>query len=339
MPSPKALPIELTDVERERLTTWSRRRSSGQGLALRCRIVLGAASGMTNCAIAERLGVSRPMVTKWRSRFARERIDGLIDAPRPGRPRTVTDVKIEKVISRTLERPPGAARHWTTRSMAAEVGLTQSAVHRIWRVHGLQPRRQDTWKLFSNPGFAASGNHVAGLFLDPPERIAALCVSHSCPLQSADRAAPASAEAGENLERTVPNLGATLGMEASSSRSPRRAIELKGFLRTLNSNIGEGFDVYLVIDGARMHHGTTIAHWLVSHPRFIVHVAPTPSSWQQLVTLWLVQPLGQQRRPALGSCLHRLNRAIDAWIDIRAEPSSPFVWIRDPAETAEHLAG
>ncbi len=168
MPSSQAVQIVLSEAEREQLEAWTRRRTSAQ--ALRSRIVLAAAEGSKNAEIAGCLGVSRPTVTKWRSRFAAERLDGLGDEPRPGRPRTVTDAQVEDVIVRTLETTPKNATHWSTRSMASEVGLTQSAVHRIWRAFGLQPHRQEVWKLSKDPQFVAKVRDVVGLYLDPPER-------------------------------------------------------------------------------------------------------------------------------------------------------------------------
>src|SRR3954451_14334354 len=153
MPSSVAIAIELSEDERAALESWTRRRTSAQALALRARIVLLAAEGTSNTAIAHELGAHRPMVTKWRTRFAEHRLQGLVDEPRPGRPRTVTDEQVEAVIVKTLETTPKDATHWSTRSMAAEVGLTQSAVHRIWRAFGLQPHRQDTFKLSRDPQF------------------------------------------------------------------------------------------------------------------------------------------------------------------------------------------
>ncbi|MDQ3091609.1 MAG: IS630 family transposase, partial [Actinomycetota bacterium] len=176
MPSNVATRIELSDDERAQLEAWARRRTSAQALALRSRIVLGAAEGLKNIEIAERLGTGRPMVTKWRNRFAEHRLDGLMDDPRPGRPRTVTDEQVEQVIVGTLESAPRDATHWSTRSMAREAGLTQSAVLRIWRAFGLQPHRQDTWKLSKDPQFVDKVKDVVGLYLDPPERAVVLCV-------------------------------------------------------------------------------------------------------------------------------------------------------------------
>ena len=166
MPSNLATRIELTDEERAQLESWARRRSSAQALAARSRIVLLAAQGRKNVEIARELGVRRPMVTKWRNRFAQDRLDGLVDEPRPGRPRTITDERVEEVIVRTLETTPKDATHWSTRSMAAEVGLSREAVGRIWRAFGLQPHRQDTWKLSKDPQFVDKVKDVVGLYED-----------------------------------------------------------------------------------------------------------------------------------------------------------------------------
>src|SRR3954470_11363478 len=163
MPSPVAAAVVLTDDERAQVARWTRRRTSAQALALRARIVLLAADGLKNTEIAERLGITRPPVTKWRARFVEHRLDGLSDEPRPGRPRTVTDDKVEEVIVKTLETTPKDATHWSTRSMAKETGLTQSAVSRIWRAFGLQPHRQETWKLSKDPLFIAKVRDVVGL--------------------------------------------------------------------------------------------------------------------------------------------------------------------------------
>jgi transposase len=170
MPIAGPVGIELTDGERAQLKSWARRRTSAQALALRSRIVLLAADGRNNTEIAQRLGVHRPMVRKWRGRFAEHRLDGLSDEPRPGRPRTITDDKVEEVVVKTLESTPKDATHWSTRSMAKEVGLTQSAVLRIWQAFGLQPHRQDVWKLSKDPQFIDKVKDVVGLYLDPRAR-------------------------------------------------------------------------------------------------------------------------------------------------------------------------
>ncbi len=152
--------------------------------------VLAAGEGLKNTEIAERLSLDHATVRKWRNRFASDRLDGLLDEPRPGRPRTVTDARVEEVIVKTLESTPIDATHWSTRSMAAEVGLSQSAVSRIWRAFGLQPHRQETWKLSKDPQFIDKVRDLVGLYLDPPERAVVLCVDEKSQIQALDRTAP-----------------------------------------------------------------------------------------------------------------------------------------------------
>ena len=180
----------LTDDERAQLLAWARRAKSANALAMRSRIVLAAAEGLGNTAIAAELGIDGGTARKWRARFLADRLDGLLDEPRPGRPRTVTDEQVEAVITRTLETTPPDATHWSTRSMAAELGMSQSAVSRIWRAFGLKPHRQDTWKLSKDPQFIDKVRDVVGLYLDPPEAAVVLCVDEKTQIQALDRTAP-----------------------------------------------------------------------------------------------------------------------------------------------------
>src|SRR5829696_1798312 len=166
---PKA-PLILTDDERETLTRWSRRAKSSQALALRCRIVLACATGATNKQVAAELGVSLPTVGKWRSRFVTRRLEGLVDEPRPGAPRTITDEQVEAVVVATLEETPKDATHWSRASMAKRSGLSKSTVGRIWKAFRLKPHLTDTFKLSGDPQFIEKVRDVVGLYLDPPER-------------------------------------------------------------------------------------------------------------------------------------------------------------------------
>jgi transposase len=164
MPIPSAVEIVLTDEERAVLESWTARRKTAQAVALRARIVLAAAGQLTNGEIAELEGISRATVTKWRGRFAAKRLEGLLDEPRPGRPRTISDEQVERVVITTLESKPRDATHWSTRSMAAEVGVTADAVMRIWHAFGLQPHRQQTWKLSKDPQFIEKVHDICGLY-------------------------------------------------------------------------------------------------------------------------------------------------------------------------------
>jgi len=187
MPVPTAALVVLTDVERETLERWARRHSSAQALALRCRIVLACAEGGTNTEVAQRLGVTRATVAKWRTRFVERRLDGLHDEPRPGGPRSITDDDVERLIVKTLEESPRAATHWSTRSMAQATGMSQSAVSRIWRAFGLKPHLVDEFKLSPDPQFIDKVRNVVGLYLNPPDAAVVLCVDEKTQVQALDR--------------------------------------------------------------------------------------------------------------------------------------------------------
>src|SRR3954463_7809944 len=265
MPSSTAAVVVLSDEEREQLERWTRRRSSAQALALRARIVLLAADGLTNTQIAERLRLSRPPVTKWRNRFVEHRLDGLSDEPRPGRPRTIGDDKVEEVIVKTLEATPKDATHWSTRSMAAEVGLSREAVGRIWRAFGLQPHRSETWKLSKDPLFVARVRDDVGLYLNPPECAVVPCVDEKSQIQALDRSAPilpmlpgTPQRATHDYKRSGTSslyaaLDLTSGKVIGQLHSRHRAIEFKQFLQRIDQEVPAAFDVHLVLDNSSTH--------------------------------------------------------------------------------------
>src|SRR4051795_921741 len=249
MPSPLPVSIELTAEERAQLEAWERRRTSSQALALRSRIVLAAAEGPNNSQIARDHGIAVSSVRKWRNRFAEHRLDGLTDEPRPGQPRKITDEQVEEVIVKTLETTPKDATHWSTRSMAAEVGLNQTAVHRIWKAFGLQPHRQDAWKLSKDPQFIEKVRDVVGLYLNPPERAVVLCVDEKSQIQALDRTAPilpllpgTPQRATHDYKRSGTSslyaaLNLTTGKVIGALHSRHRAIEFKKFLATIDREV------------------------------------------------------------------------------------------------------
>jgi transposase len=184
------VPIVLSDDERQTLQRWGRRPTSSQALALRCRMVLACAEGLSNVEAGRRLGVHDKTVSKWRRRFAARRLEGLADEPRPGVPRSITDAQVEQVITKTLEEQPADAMHWSTRSMARATGMSQTAISRIWRAFGLKPHLVQTWKLSSDPQFIDKVRDIVGLYLNPPEAAVVLCVDEKSQIQALERTAP-----------------------------------------------------------------------------------------------------------------------------------------------------
>jgi transposase len=297
MPSPVAAAVVLTDDERAQLEAWARRPKSAQALALRSRIVLAAADGLGNTAIAGKLGIAVSSARKWRSRFLALRLDGLTDEPRPGRPRTVTDEQVEAVITATLESTPANATHWSTRSLAGELGLSQSAVSRIWRAFALQPHRQESWKLSRDPLFIDKVRDVVGLYLDPPERAVVMCVDEKSQIQALDRTAPifpmmpgVPARATHDYKRAgTSNLYAALdlatGQVIGSLHARHRAIEFRKFLATIDRAVPADLAVHVILDNVSTHKTPAIKRWLAAHPRFHLHFTPTSASWLNLVSV------------------------------------------------------
>ena len=350
MPFPVAVSIELTDDERAQLESWARRRTSAQALAQRARIVLLAAEGLKNTEIAQRLEIKRGTAATWRSRFAEHRLDGLLDEPRPGRPRTITDEQVEEVIIKTLETTPKSATHWSTRSMAREVGLTQSAVLRIWRAFGLQPHRQETWKLSKDPQFVAKVRDVVGLYLNPPERAVVLCVDEKSQIQALDRTAPILPMLPGTPERATHDykrsgtsslyaaLDLTTGKVIGRLHSRHRAIEFKKFLQTLDREVPAELDVHIVLDNSSTHKTPAIQRWLAAHPRFVLHFTPTSSSWLNLVERWFAELTNKLLRRGAHRSVRELNTDIRTWLEHWNENPRPFVWTKTAEEILDSIA-
>lgn len=330
----------MGEGEREQLESWARRGKSAQALAQRSRIVLAAAEGLKNTEISQQLSLDHATVGKWRSRFARDRLDGLVDEPRPGKPRTISDAQVEEVIVKTLESTPKDATHWSTRSMASEVGLSQTAVSRIWRAFGLQPHRQETWKLSKDPQFVAKVRDVVGLYLDPPERAVVLCVDEKSQIQALDRTAPILPMLPGTPERATHDykrsgtsslyaaLDISTGKVIGSLHARHRAIEFKKFLQTLDREVPDALDVHVILDNSSTHKTPAIQRWLLAHPRFVLHFTPTSSSWLNLVERWFSELTTKKLRRATHRSVQELNNDIRSWIDTWNDEPKPFVWTK-----------
>jgi transposase len=340
--------VDLSDDERAQLVAWSRRAKSANALAMRSRIVLAAADGLGNTAIAAKLGVALSSARKWRSRFLADRLDGLLDEPRPGRPRTVTDEQVEAVITRTLETAPADATHWSTRSLAAELGLSQSAVSRIWRAFGLAPHRQESWKLSRD--FIDKARDVVGLYLNPPERAVVLCVDEKSQIQALDRTAPilpmlpgTPARASHDYKRAGTSslyaaLDLTTGKVIGALHSRHRAIEFKKFLATIDREVPTEFDVHVVLDNASTHKTPAIKRWLTAHPRFVLHFTPTSSSWLNLVERWFAELTTKKLQRGAHRTVRELNADIRAWIQTWNDNPRPYVWTKTADQILDSIA-
>jgi len=350
VPDPYAAVVVLTEDERAQLEAWSRRPKSAQSLAQRSRIVLASADGGTNIEVGERLGLHRSTIRKWRNRFVLYRLDGLLDEPRPGRPRTITDEQVEEVITKTLESTPKNATHWSTRSMAAEVGLNQTAISRIWRAFGLQPHRQTTWKLSKDPLFIDKVKDVVGLYLNPPERAVVLCVDEKTQIQALDRTAPifpmmpgVPERASHDYKRNGTSslyaaLDITTGKVIGQLHSRQRAVEFKKFLVTIDKEVPADLDVHLVLDNSSTHKTPAIQKWLLAHPRFVLHFTPTSSSWLNLVERWFGELTMKKLRRGTHHSVRDLNADIRSWIENWNDNPRPYVWSKTADQILESIS-
>ena len=343
--------IVLSDEERETLERWARRPTSAQALALRCRIVLAAAEGTSNRAIAAALDCHPVTVGKWRRRFAQWRLDGLQDEPRPGAPRTITDAQVEAVIVKTLEEQPSDATHWSTRSMSAALGMSQSAIVRIWSAFGLKPHLVETFKLSPDPQFIDKVRDVAGLYLNPPDAAVVLCVDEKTQVQALDRTAPMlpmmpnvpARQTHDYIRHGTTNLYAALDVASGhviTEMTPRhRAQEFQRFLTLIDQSVPRELAVHVVLDNVSTHRTPAIQRWLQRHPRFTFHFTPTYSSWMNLVERWFAELTSKWLRRGTHHSVPDLIRSVEMWVASWNENPRPFIWHKTADQILDNLAG
>ena len=252
--------LVLSDEERSFLEAQVRRHRVARSLSDRCRMILRCAEGLTNKAVAAEIGVSAHTVGKWRRRFVAERIEGLSDEPRPGRPRTIADEKVAEVIERTLSARPADATHWSLRSMAKEAGLSHTTIWRIWGAFGLQPHRAETFKLSADPHFVDKVRDIVGLYLSPPDRALVLCVDEKSQIQALDRSQPVLPMLPGMPERRTHDykrngttslfaaLDIATGSVIGKCYRRHRAREFLDFLKVIDRNVPDGLDIHVVMD-------------------------------------------------------------------------------------------
>jgi transposase len=347
---PQLVELKLTMQENNQLVEWTRRHKTSQALALRSRMVLACAQGADNSEVARRCRVTRQTVGKWRRRFLEQRLDGLLDEPRPGAPRKLDDARIEQLIATTLNERPRQASHWSTRLLATKLGVSQSTVSRAWRAFGLQPHRVETFKLSTDPLFIDKVRDIVGLYLNPPTKAMVLCVDEKSQIQALDRTQPLLPLAPGVAERRTHDYkrhGTTSLFAALDLASGRvigelhrrhRSKEFLTFLRTIEANVPATLDVHLILDNYGTHKTPTVKAWFARRPRFHVHFTPTSASWLNLVERFFALLTTRQIKRGAHRSTRELEQAIRSYLNIYNEDPKPFMWTKTADEILASLA-
>jgi len=353
MPGPgrPTVQIELTAEERETLQRWARRHSSSQALALRCRIVLACAEGHSNVEVAGQLGINKVTVSKWRHRFAEDRLEGLGDAPRPGAARKIGDEVVEAIVVETLESTPKDATHWSTRALAERHGISRQTVSEIWRAFGLKPWRQDEFKVSPDPDLIEKIRDLVGLYLSPPVAAAVFAIDEKPQIQALNRSAPTlpmlpttPAKATHDYQRNgtldlFAALEVATGKVITDLRTSHTAKDFIAFLNKVNREVPAELDVHVILDNLSTHKTPAVHAWLLRHRRFHFHFTPTYGSWMNLVERWFSALTTKKLQRSAHRSVKALAADITAWVETWNENPKPFIWHKTAEQILDRLAG
>ena len=331
--------ITLNDADRQVLERWARGRSTPARLVQRASIVLRAAEGARNDVIAAELGTDRLLVGKWRNRFAESGLAGVEkDAPRGGRKPAARQAIAAKIIEWTTQRKPGNATHWSTRTLARELGTNRAMVNRVWRAHGLKPHLSGTFKVSKDRRFEEKLVDVVGLYLNPPERALVLSADEKSQIQALDRTQPGlplkKGRCGTMTHDYKRNGTTTLfaalsmldGKVISACMNRHRHQEWIKFLKLIDQQTPAELDLHLIVDNYATHKHPKVLSWLKRHPRFHMHFTPTSSSWLNLVERWFREITDKRIRRGVFRSVPELIGAIDAYIEEHNRDPKPFIW-------------
>ena len=342
--------LTVSAEDRATLERWTTRRKTAHGLAMRAEIVLRCSSGCSNSQVARDLRLTNTTVGKWRSRFIVHGVAGLLDEPRIGAPRRISDEQVDAVIVKTLESTPRTATHWSVRSMADATGMSRQAVHRIWKAFGLQPHRSDSFKLSTDPQLIEKVRDIVGLYLDPPERALVLCADEKSQIQALDRTQPTLPMRPGQAERRTHDytrhgttslfaaLDVATGKVIGELHRRHRSTEFRKFLDRIDAEVPHDLEVHLVLDNYGTHKTPLIQRWLLRHPRFHLHFTPTYSSWINQVERWFGQLTEKQLRRGSHRSRRALEDAIRLYLATHNADPKPFLWVKTADDILASIA-
>ena len=333
------------------LEAWVNARTSPQRIVLRSRICLLGADGVSNNAIAKRLGTSRPTVILWRNRFAKSGPAGISeDAPHGPSSRRTEAETVKLIVEQTLQTRPPDATHWSTRTLAKEIGVSHMTVARVWDAHGLQPHRIRTFKMSKDKRFVEKLTDVVGLYLNPPEKALVLCVDEKSQIQALDRTQPGlpmkkgrcGTMTHDYKRNGTTSLFAALnvleGTVIGTCYPRHRHQEFLKFMREINRETPRFLDLHLILDNYGTHTHPHVDQWLESHPRFHLHFTPTSSSWLNLIERWFAELTRKRIKRGAFRSVPELVSAIKEFIRVNNRQPKPFVWTKKVNQILEKIA-
>ena len=335
---PKLAELTLSSEQQEQLEAVAASTSMPHGLVVRARMILACAEGLSNAAVAAKVGASPQAVGKWRRRFLERGVEGLHDELRPGRPRTYEDEKVAAVINRALQQRPGEATHWSVRLMASAEGVSKSTVQRWFSLFGVKPHLHETFKLSTDPFFIEKVRDIVGLYLNPPEHALVLCVDEKSQIQALERSQPTlpmglgyvEGYTHDYVRHGTTTLFAALdvasGEVLTNCKRRHRHQEFLSFLREIDRNVPPEIDVHLVMDNYATHKHAKVKAWLAQRPRYHVHYTPTYASWLNQVEIWF--GIISRRAIKRGSFRNvtELVKRIKEFTEQYNQGARPFVW-------------
>ena len=332
--------LALSSQERAYLERQVRRHRAPRSLSDRCRVILCCADGLASKDVGAELGFHEHTVGKWRRRFVKDRIDGLLDEPRPGRPRSIADDQVAAVVERTLQSTPKDATHWSTRTLAKEMGFSHTTIRRIWTAFGLQPHRQQTFKLSRDPLFVDKVRDIVGLYLSPPNRALVLSVDEKSQIQALDREQPVLPMMPGVPERRTPSyirhgttslfaaLDVASGFVIGKCYKRHRAKEFLAFLKEIDANVPGDLDIHIIMDNYATHKTKEVKAWLARRPRYHVHFTPTSASWINQIERWFAELPRKQLKRGVHVSVKDLEADIMNFVACHNENPKPYKWTK-----------